>query len=112
FSRTTTGSPVVMYRSTRESFPPKYRPLPGRTNIDITRDDSFTAPGAVRTRSLDEALGAAQRALRDAAGPEDAGTPRIWVIGGGLVSRGAVGRDALLVLSEHVLVVQGVSTDL
>src|SRR5699024_3386675 len=100
FSRTTTGSPVVMGRRTWASFPPKYRPLPGRTNIVITRDDSFTAPGAVRTRSLDAALGAAQRALRDAAGPEDAGTPRIWGLGGGPVCREAGGRADLLAGDE------------
>ncbi|HLQ81552.1 MAG TPA: dihydrofolate reductase [Brachybacterium sp.] len=110
FSRTTTGSPVVMGRRTWESFPPKYRPLPGRTNIVITRDDSFTAPGAVRTRSLDEALGAAQRALRDAAGPEDAGTPRIWVIGGGRVYREAMGRADLLVITEIDVDVEGDTT--
>ncbi|NMA76529.1 MAG: dihydrofolate reductase, partial [Actinomycetales bacterium] len=56
FSRTTKGSPVVMGRRTWESFPPKYRPLPGRINIVITRDDGFAAEGAVRARDLPEGL--------------------------------------------------------
>ena len=109
FSRTTTGSPVVMGRRTWESFPPKYRPLPGRTNIVITRDDSFAEPGAVRAGSLDEALSAAQRTLRDDAdaaapastAPEGAAdAARIWVIGGGRVYREAMDRADLLVITE------------
>src|SRR5699024_616550 len=47
FSRTTTGSPVVMGRRTWESFPPRFRPLPGRTNIVIAREDAVAADGAL-----------------------------------------------------------------
>src|SRR5699024_12695623 len=54
--RTTRGCPVVMGRRTWESFPPRVRRLPGRTKIVITRNDDFAAEGAVRARSLPEAL--------------------------------------------------------
>ena len=109
FSRTTTGSPVVMGRRTWESFPPKYRPLPGRTNIVITRDDSFAEPGAVRAGRLDEALSAAPRTLPADAAPaapaqERAAGPvpiaRSLVIGGGRVYREAMDRADLLVITE------------
>lgn len=102
FSRTTAGSPVVMGRRTWESFPPKYRPLPGRTNIVITSDDSFAADGAVRARGLDEAL--------DLAAGAPGGEDTIWVIGGGRVYREAMDRADLLVVTEIDLDVDGDTT--
>jgi len=50
----TMGRPIVMGRKTFISFP--RRPLPGRTNIVITRDADFRAPGAIVTQSVAEAL--------------------------------------------------------
>lgn len=54
----TMGKPVVMGRKTWASL--WVQPLPGRTNIVVTRDPSFTAPGALVARSLDVALEAAR----------------------------------------------------
>jgi dihydrofolate reductase len=47
----TMGKPVVMGRKTFESLP---RPLPGRTNIVITRDANYRAAGAMVTTSFSE----------------------------------------------------------
>jgi dihydrofolate reductase len=54
FKALTMGHPIVMGRKTWDSFPKK--PLPGRTNIIITRDRGWSAEGAVVTHSLAEAL--------------------------------------------------------
>ena len=44
FKALTAGHPVIMGRKTWESLPMKFRPLPGRTNIVITRDSAYDAP--------------------------------------------------------------------
>jgi dihydrofolate reductase len=49
----TMGRPIVMGRKTFDSFP--RRPLPGRTNIVVTRDAAYRASGAVVTTSFDNA---------------------------------------------------------
>lgn len=53
----TLGKPIVMGRKTFESFGGK--PLPERTNIVITRDENYSAEGAVVVHSIDEAIDAA-----------------------------------------------------
>ena len=78
FSRLTNGHPVIMGRKTWESFPDKFRPLPGRTNIVITRKEGWggtpEAEGALAVKSLDEALLESQFAP---------GHEMVWIIGGG-----------------------------
>jgi len=58
FRSLTTGKPVVMGRKTWASL--QVQPLPGRTNIVVTRDANFTAPCALVARSLDVAIEAAR----------------------------------------------------
>ncbi|NPC55567.1 dihydrofolate reductase [Caenimonas soli] len=70
FKRLTMGCPVIMGRKTWDSLPPKFRPLPGRPNIVITRDAGWTAAGAQRAASLREALAQCEH------------HPQAWVIGG------------------------------
>ncbi len=72
FRELTTGSTVVMGRRTWDSLPERSRPLPGRRNVVLTTDPSWTADGAER------AAGVAQVLARDDAGD-------LWVIGGGRV---------------------------
>ena len=56
FKRLTTGRPVVMGRKTWDSLPARFRPLPGRTNIVVTRNRSWQSHGAVAVCGLTEAL--------------------------------------------------------
>ena len=58
FKAMTMGKPVIMGRKTWDSLEPK--PLPGRTNIVITRDKSLRAEGATVVHSFDEALAKAR----------------------------------------------------
>jgi len=70
FKSITMGRPILMGRRTFESLG---RPLPGRRNIVLTRDRSWSAVGAVVVHSLDEALDAAGEA------------PELMVIGGAAI---------------------------
>ena len=79
FKAATLGAPVVMGRRTWESFPARFRPLPGRRNIVMTRG-AFSAPGVDTVHSLDEA-----QALV-------AGEPEMMIIGGAEVFRLAMPR--------------------
>jgi len=71
FKAATVGAPVIMGRRTWESFPPQWRPLPDRTNIVVTRNADFAAPGATIVSSLEEGIRLARESSPDA-----------WVIGG------------------------------
>jgi dihydrofolate reductase len=94
FKTVTMGDPVVMGRRTWESFPDRFRPLPGRRNIVVTRDDAWAADGAERAASLPAA-----RAL--------AGAGRVWVIGGGALFGEAIDGADLLEVTELDLAVAG-----
>ena len=56
FKALTAGHTVIMGRKTWESLPPRFRPLPGRRNIVITRQAGYAAPGAELAGSLECAL--------------------------------------------------------
>lgn len=70
FKRITMGHPVIMGRKTYESIG---RPLPGRTNIIITREKNYLAIGCIICTSIEEALHLAE--AKDQA--------EVFIIGGG-----------------------------
>ncbi len=74
FKRTTLGCPVIMGRKTWDSLPPKFRPLPGRTNVVITRQTNWHENGAKPANNIPQALSICEQ-LRPQ--PE-----QVWVIGG------------------------------
>lgn len=74
FKQVTFGKPVIMGRKTWDSLPKK--PLPGRANIVVTRQDGFVADGALVCHSLEDAIHTAcQRA-------KETGLDEVSVIGG------------------------------
>jgi dihydrofolate reductase len=62
FKALTAGHTVIMGRKTWESLPPRFRPLPGRRNIVISRQVDYPAPGAEVADSLESALDLASTA--------------------------------------------------
>lgn len=72
FREITIGCPVIMGRKTWESLPESFRPLPGRTNIVVTRNPDWSSAGALAAASLPDAIERA-RAVSEA----------VWIIGGG-----------------------------
>lgn len=59
FRELTTGHPVIMGRATYESIPERFRPLPGRRNLVLSRDPAYAAAGAEVFARLDAAIAAA-----------------------------------------------------
>jgi len=56
FKTLTMGHTVVMGRRTWDSLPERFRPLPGRRNVVLTRNRDFAAPGADVVGSIDDAV--------------------------------------------------------
>lgn len=81
FRERTTGATVVMGRATWDSLPDRFRPLPGRRNVVLTRDRAWSAPGAEVVHGVAEV---------DLTGD-------VWVMGGAAVY------EAFLPLADHVL---------
>jgi dihydrofolate reductase len=56
FMDTTKGHHCIMGRKNYDSIPAKFRPLADRTNIVVTRQENFEAPGCTVVNSLESAL--------------------------------------------------------
>jgi dihydrofolate reductase len=93
--RALTGSDtVVMGRKTWDSLPARFRPLPGRTNVVVTRQAEWSAPGAIAAHSLEHALTASP-------------TETTWVIGGAELYRLALADADRLEVTEIDSAVDG-----
>jgi dihydrofolate reductase len=88
FKKTTLGCPVIMGRKTWESLPPKFRPLPGRLNIVITRQTNWHAASAQTANSIEQACNLC---------PPDSD---VWVIGGAEIYAQAVPLASTAVITE------------
>ena len=88
FKRTTLGQAVVMGRVTWESLPEKFRPLPGRTNVVVSRQTSFEATGAQVVSSLEAAM---------ALFPTN---EVVWLIGGAQLYAQALSMASQIVVTE------------
>lgn len=97
FSETTRGEVVIMGRLTWESLPPRFRPLPGRTNIVVSHHEN-TFHGAASASSLEGALDAAEDLDPDAT---------CWVMGGARLFAEAARHADELVATEIDLVTEG-----
>jgi dihydrofolate reductase len=92
FKQLTGGGTVVMGRRTWESLPERFRPLPGRVNVVLTTDPSWSADGAQRAGSVADVLAA---------------SPDCWVIGGAAVYAAFLPHADRLVVTDVDLAVDG-----
>ncbi len=88
FKRTTLGCPVIMGRKTWESLPPRFRPLPGRTNVVVTRQPDWQAEGTRVAHSLAEAIAHCGE------------VPEAWIIGGAEIYAQALPLASTAVVTE------------
>jgi len=79
FRKLTSGAPVIMGRKTWDSLPPRYRPLPNRVNIVVSRQVGWSADGAVHATSLAEAIQKYDELVAS----------DVWVIGGAQIYEAA-----------------------
>ena len=98
FKSVTMGKPIVMGRKTYDSIG---RPLPGRTNIVITRDAAWTAPGVEVAQTLEDALKLGAKAC------DTSGASEIMVIGGEQIYRMTVAAADRLYLTQVDAEVEG-----
>ncbi len=90
--RNTLGCPVIMGRKTWDSLPPKFRPLPGRTNIVLTRQENWHENGAEPKKNIDDALRYCEQ-LQPV--PQT-----VWVIGGAQIYAQALALAHKIVITE------------
>ena len=95
FREMTMGHPVVMGRKTWDSIPARFRPLPGRRNVVVTRNGKWYGDGAERAGSLEEALDL----VTDA--------PEVFVIGGAEIYAAALPFADELQLTEIDAEIEG-----
>ena len=75
FKDTTKQHYVIMGRKNYDSIPEKYRPLPNRTNVIVTRQNNFEAPNCLVVNSIEEAIELGRKN----------GEQEVFIIGGGQI---------------------------
>lgn len=95
FKRHTLGCPVIMGRKTWDSLPTRFRPLPGRLNLVVTRQPDWQTQGAQAAASLQDAIAQCGEA------------PDAWVIGGAQIYAQALQLAHSVVVTEIALQVDG-----
>ena len=88
FKQQTAGAPVIMGRKTWDSIPPRFRPLPGRRNIVVTRQTNLNQTGLEPAPNLREALQFCEN------------SPQVWIIGGAQIYAQALPLADELVVTE------------
>lgn len=75
FMKVTKNHVVIMGRKNYESLPPKFRPLPNRTNLVVSRKENFEAPGCIVFQDIKDAVDYARGQQEE----------ELFIIGGGQI---------------------------
>jgi dihydrofolate reductase len=97
FMESTSGHHVIMGRKNYDSLPLKFKPLPNRTNIVVTRQPNFEAPGCCVVHSFADALAVAQKNNE----------PEVFVIGGAEIYKQSLPLSHRLYLTEIKTILEG-----
>jgi dihydrofolate reductase len=90
FMDSTKGHHVIMGRKNYESIPDKFRPLPSRTNIVVTRQENFKAPGCIVVNSIERGLDIAR----------NNGELEVFIIGGAEIYKQGLASTQRMYLTE------------
>lgn len=97
FMETTKGHHVIMGRKNYDSLHPKFKPLPQRTNIVITRQKNFQAPGCIVLHDVEPGLEIARRNSET----------ECFIIGGAEIYKLAMPHTTRLYMTEIDAVIEG-----
>jgi dihydrofolate reductase len=97
FMQTTKTHHVIMGRKNYESIPEKFRPLPNRSNIVVTRQADYQAPDCIIVHSLEESLQVA----------ESSQEPEVFIIGGAEIYKQGFPLTQRLYLTEIYADIEG-----
>lgn len=97
FMETTKGHYVIMGRKNYDSLHPKFKPLPNRTNIVVTRQQNFDAPGCIVVHDVNQGIDIAK----------ENNEHELFVIGGAEIYKLTLPSADRLYLTEVKAVVDG-----
>lgn len=97
FMQTTKGHHCIMGRKNYQSIPEKFRPLPNRTNIVVTRQAKFDAPGCVVVNSIEAGINIARKK----------GEAEVFIIGGAEIYKSSMKQADRLYLTEILGHIEG-----
>ena len=97
FMQTTKGHHVIMGRKNYESLPEKFRPLPNRISIVVTRQHDYKAPGCTVVHQLEEGVTKAEKN----------GETELFIIGGSEIYKLAMSMADKLYLTEIDAEIEG-----
>ena len=97
FMQTTKGHHVIMGRKNYDSLLDKFKPLPDRTNIVVTRQQSFNAPGCIVVNDIEKGIEIARSKQE----------PELFIIGGAEIYKLTIRLAHRIYLTEIKAAVEG-----
>ncbi len=97
FMEITKGHHTIMGRKNYDSIPQKFKPLPHRTNIVVTHQQNFNAPGCIVVNSVEKGLQLAENSMES----------EVFIIGGAEIYKLGLQHASRLYLTEIAADIEG-----